>query len=114
MSVESYLELTNLEMWPVQPLNPDDTVAGQNIHVAGQIIPVAGQSIHVAGDLNSMQVVDNTTNSRRTAYHCIITIEKKFSHTPAFRGRSLFSAHQQSQGSVNNNKFQVEKHSTNS
>ena len=94
-------------MYPVQPLNPDDIVDGPNIHMAGQ-------SIHVAGDLNSMQVVDNTTNSPRTAYHCIITIQRKFRHTPAFRGHSLFSAHQQSRGSVNNNKFQVEKHSTNS
>ena len=90
-------------MWPVQPLNPGD-------------IPVAGvlNQIPVAGEFNPMQVVDvNTTNSARIAYHCIITIGK-CSHTPAFRGRSLFSAHQQSRGSVNNNKFQVEKHSTNS
>ena len=112
MSVESCLDLTTLERWPVQPLIPGD------IPVAGQFnpIPVAGvlNQIPVAGEFNPMQVVDvNTTNSARVAYHCIITIGK-CSHTPAFRGRSLFSAQQQSRGSVTNNKFQVEKHSTNS
>ena len=58
MSVESFLDLTTLERWPVQPLIPGD------IPVAGQFnpIPVAGvlNQIPVAGEFNPMQVVDVT------------------------------------------------------
>ena len=90
----------------MQPLYPDEIVDDPNIHMA---VP----SIQVSGDSNSIQVVDNTTKSPRMAYHCIISIQRKFRHTPAFRGHSLFSANNQSRGSGNDNKVQVEKTSTN-
>ena len=78
-SVESFLDMTVLERWPVQP-----QIFGDN---------------PVVGAFNPMPVVGvNITNSARVAYNCIITIGN-CSHTPAFRNHSLFSARQQSRGS---------------
>ena len=78
-TVESFLDMTVLERWPVQP-----QIFGDNA---------------VGGAFNPNPVVGaNNANSARVAYNSSIA-GGNYSHTPAFRNHNLFSARQQSHGS---------------